>query len=183
MLKIGNLTTCWCWCWCWCWCCWGRRWRWRWCRVWQSDWEVKQRRTWSDTPRHQRTVWPSCGIQTFKPIVDQWLWGCSNLTKKETTKDVYLYFFLPQWLEVMGRVFDIEGLCQQMFLFSNKINLSIFWWFAHFVLRLVWGLSRIIHYRINTAAVNVRKANIQILRVKGILAQSFFAFRKMIKHC
>ena len=60
------------------------------------------------------------------------------------------------------------------------------------VLRLVWGLSRIIHYRINTAAVNVRKANIQILRVKGILAQSFFAlygictvqsFREMIKHC
>ena len=49
------------------------------------------------------------------------------------------------------------------------------------VLRLVWGLSRIIHYRINTAAVNVRKANIQILRVKGILAQSFFALWNM--HC
>ena len=64
-------------------------------------------------------------------------------------------FFLPQWLEVMGRVFDIEDLCQQMFQFSDKINLSIFRWFAQrplSVLRLVWGLSRIIHYRVNTAA-------------------------------
>ena len=86
---------------------------------------------------------------------------CSNVTKKETTKDVYLYFFLPQWLEVVGRVFDIQDLCQQMFQFSNKINISIFRWFAQCplsVLRLVWGLSRIIHYRVNTAAVNVRKA-------------------------
>ena len=57
--------------------------------------------------------------------------GMFKSNKEKKTKDVYLYFFLPQWLEVNGRVFDIEGLCQQMFLFSNKINLSIFWWFAH----------------------------------------------------
>ena len=79
-----------------------------------------------------------------------------NTNKKERN-----IFFLPQWLGVMDRVVDIQDLCQQMFQFSNKINLSIFRWFAQCplsVLRLVWGLSRIIHYRVNTAAVNVRKA-------------------------
>ena len=81
-----------------------------------------------------------------------------------------------------------------MFQFSDKINLSIFRWFAQCplsVLRLVWGLSRIIHYRVNTAAVNVRKANIQILRVKLSLKGTEFlcfmeyaqSFREIIKHC